>query len=115
MTRRRYGESQERGGVLCTDPANAAAAAASAAASKRNALLQASTACCCYGAAAASARTVGANVLIFAATTPYSSRFNLALVVAVELRLRCWPGGYGDTKTTGCQVSLEQEKLCQIF
>ena len=37
------------------------------------------------------------KVLIFAATTAYSSRLNLALVAAVELRLRCWPGGYGDT------------------
>ena len=109
VTRRRSGEGQERGGVLCTDPASAAAAAAaaSAAASKRNALLQASKHCLLlHGAAsdaAASARTIGAMVLIFAATTPYSSRLNLALVVAVELRLRCWPGGYGDTKTTGCQ------------
>ena len=53
VTRRRSGEGQERGGVLCTNPARAAAAAASVAASKRcckskhNAFLQASTACCC--------------------------------------------------------------------
>ena len=48
VTRRCSGEGQERGGVLCTDPASAAAAAAAstAATSKRNALLQASTACC---------------------------------------------------------------------
>ena len=59
-------------------------------------------------AAAARARTPAAKVLIFAGTTPSSSRLNLALVVAVELRLRCWRGGYGDTKTTGCQVGLRQ-------
>ena len=35
VTRRRSGEGQERGGVLCTNPARAAAAAASVAASKR--------------------------------------------------------------------------------
>ena len=70
-------------------------------------------------AAAATARTISAKVLIFAAATPYSSRLNLALVVAVELRLRCWPGGYGDTKTTGCQVGLAgenlEQELCLIF
>ena len=127
MTRRRSGQGQGHGGVLCTDRASAsaaAAAAASAAASKRNALLQASKHCLLlHGAAsdaAASARTIGAMVLIFAATTPYSSRLNLALVVAVELRLRCWRGGCGDTKTTGCQVglageNLEQELLSDFF
>ena len=98
VTRRRNGEGYERSGVLCTDPAGAAAAA-SAAASKLNALPQASTACCCM---VANARTIGAKVLKFAATTPYSSRLNLALVVAVELILRCSPRGYEETKTTGC-------------
>ena len=73
-----------------------------------------------HSAAVASARTISAKVVIFAATTPYSSRLNLALVVAVELRLRCWPGGYGDTKTTGCQVglageNLEEQELCLTF
>ena len=70
-------------------------------------LLRISTATIRPATAAASARTIGAKVLIFAATRPYSSRLNLALVVAVELRLRCWPGGYGDTKkTTGCHKSV---------
>ena len=71
-----------------------------------------------HGAAAASARSISAKVLIFAATTPYSSRLNLALAVAVELRLRCWPGGCGDTNTTGCEVGLAGENLedlCLIF
>ena len=68
-----------------------------------------------HGAAAVSARTISAKVLIFAATTPYSPRLNLALVVAVELRLCCWPGGYGDTKTIGCQVGLAGENLEQML
>ena len=72
-----------------------------------------------HGAAAASARTINAKVLIFAGTTPYSSQLNPALVVAVEQRLRCWPGGYGDTKTTGCQFGLAgenlEQELCLIF
>ena len=47
------------------------------------------------GAAAASARTIAAKVLIFAATTPSSSRLNIALVVAVgaetaETALLAW-------------------------
>ena len=71
------------------------------------------------GAAAASAPTISAEVLIFAATTPYSSRLNLAFIVALELRLRCWPGGYGDTKATGCPVGLAgetcEQELCLIF
>ena len=77
------------------------------------ALLQASAAAskrCCQQVvllAPASARTIGAKVLI-AAATPCSSRLNLALVVAMELRLRCWPGGCGDTKTTECQVGFRQ-------
>ena len=62
---------------------------------------------------------MSAEVLIFAATTPYLSRLNLALVVAVQLRLHCWPGGYGDTKTTGFQVGLAgenlEQELCLIF
>ena len=89
VTRRRSGEGQERGGVLCIDPASAAAAAAvaaaSAAASKRIALLQAMLKHCLLlhaaaaaAAAATSARTISSKVLIFAATTPYSSRLNLA-------------------------------------
>ena len=75
----------------------AASAAASVAASKRCLLL--------LGDAVASARTLAAKVLIFAATTP-CSRLNFALVIAVELSLRCWPDGHGDTKTTGRQVGL---------
>ena len=67
VTRRRSGEGQERGGVLYTDPANAAAAAAaaaaaSAAASKRNALMKASADCCCM-------------VLLLQARVPSAPRF----------------------------------------
>ena len=72
-----------------------------------------------HGTAAASARTTGANVLIFADSTPYSSRLDLALVVAVELGLRYWPGDYGDTNPTGFQVGCAGEnlelELCSIF
>ena len=80
----------------------ASAAASKSVAASKDCLLLLSA------AAAASARAPAAKVLIFAATTPRSSRLNLALVVAVEQRLRCWRGGYGDTKTTGCQVGLRQ-------
>ena len=60
---------------------------------------------CCKQAllVAASARTLAAKVLIFAATTP-CSWLNRALVVVVELSLRCWPSVYGDRRTTGCQM-----------
>ena len=71
------------------------------------------------GNAAASTRTISAKVLIFVATTPYSSRLNLALEGSVELRLRCWPRGYGDKKATGCQVVLVgknfEQELCLIL
>ena len=107
MTRRRSGEGHERGGVLCTDPDSAAiatAATASAAAGKRNALLQASTACSCMvlQLLCCSKRAYHRRqVLILSSTTPYPSRMTPALVVAMELRLRCWPGDCGDTNTTG--------------
>ena len=49
-----------------------------------------------------------------------SSKLNSALVVAVELRLRCWRGGYGDTNTKGCQIGLRQAltwgySACSIY
>ena len=72
-----------------------------------------------HGAAVASAANISAKVLILPATSPYSPRLNLALVVAVGLSLRCWPGGCGDTKTTGCQAGLAgenlEQELCLIF
>ena len=85
--------------ILQASAALAAASAASAAAKCccKRALLQASVTRCCKQAQfadAARARTIGAKVLIFAATTPYSPRLKLALVVPVVLRLWCWPGGY---------------------
>ena len=117
VTRRRGVEGQERGGVLCTDPASAAAAAARALQRCcKQALLQVLAAawCCCCNRAYHGHQ--GSDL------RGYDALFitNLALVFPVELRLRCWPGGCGDTKTTGCQIgsageNLEQEKLCVIF
>ena len=103
--------------MLCTDPASAAAVAARALQRCcKQALLQVLAAawCCCCNRAYHGHQ--GSDL------RGYDALFitNLALVFPVELRLRCWPGGCGDTKTTGCQIgsageNLEQEKLCVIF
>ena len=101
----------------CIDPASAAAApsaAASVAASKHFLVL--------HGAAAAaeSARTIGAKFFILAATAPCSSRWNLALVVAVELTLPRWPGVMEiprrqDLKPVGPATIWNKSFVCFFF
>ena len=75
-----------------------------------------------HGAAAAaeSARTIGAKFFILAATAPCSSRWNLALVVAVELTLPRWPGVMEiprrqDLKPVGPATIWNKSFVCFFF
>ena len=81
----------------------------------KQALLLAGTWCCCSFKRAYHRRR-GSDLrsydALFITVEP-------GFVVAVQLRLRCWPGGNGDMKSPGCQVGLAgenlEQELCLIF